>query len=99
MFDLFNHGFYGAPHPRRMREIEVPLVVELVAGGELFEYLNENEFLEEPETASIIKQVLKAVAYLHNKRVAHLDLKPRNLMWDPGCFVLVSARFWNGFAV
>ena len=59
---------------------KVILIVELVAGGELFEYLSENEFLEEAETASIMKQVLTAVAFLHNKRVAHLDLKPENIM-------------------
>lgn len=59
---------------------KVILIVELVQGGELFDYLSEKEVLSEMETSIIVKQILLAVSYLHSKKVAHLDLKPENIM-------------------
>ncbi len=34
------------------------------------------EFLSEPEIRNYCKQLISAVAELHNKKVMHLDLKP-----------------------
>ena len=43
-------------------------------------YLSENEYLAENETSCIIKQILEATSYLHSMKIAHLDLKPENIM-------------------
>jgi len=59
---------------------KVVLLIELVSGGELFDYLSENEYLAENETSCIIKQILEATSYLHSMKIAHLDLKPENIM-------------------
>ena len=46
-----------------------------VAGGELFDYLSEKEFLREDEARIFIRQILSAMDYLHDRGIAHFDLK------------------------
>ncbi|XP_041956857.1 death-associated protein kinase 1 [Alosa sapidissima] len=59
---------------------DVILILELVAGGELFDFLAEKESLTEEEATEFLKQILDGVLYLHSKRIAHFDLKPENIM-------------------
>ncbi|XP_018614684.1 death-associated protein kinase 1 [Scleropages formosus] len=59
---------------------EVILILELVAGGELFDFLAEKESLTEEEATEFLKQILNGVLYLHSKQIAHFDLKPENIM-------------------
>ncbi|KAM5237575.1 death-associated protein kinase 3 [Ctenodactylus gundi] len=59
---------------------DVVLILELVAGGELFDFLAEKESLTEDEATQFLKQILDGVHYLHSKRIAHFDLKPENIM-------------------
>lgn len=56
------------------------LILELVSGGELFDFLAEKESLTEDEATQFLKQILDGVHYLHSKRIAHFDLKPENIM-------------------
>ncbi|XP_060030314.1 death-associated protein kinase 2 isoform X6 [Erinaceus europaeus] len=59
---------------------DVVLILELVSGGELFDFLAQKESLSEEEATSFIKQILDGVSYLHAKQIAHFDLKPENIM-------------------
>uniref|UniRef100_A0AAZ3RY61 Non-specific serine/threonine protein kinase n=1 Tax=Oncorhynchus tshawytscha TaxID=74940 RepID=A0AAZ3RY61_ONCTS len=59
---------------------DVILILELVAGGELFNLLAEKESLTEEEATEFLKQILDGVHYLHSKHIAHFDLKPENIM-------------------
>lgn len=59
---------------------QVILVLELVRGGELFDFISEREWLSEEEASGFIKQILLGVKHMHDKDVAHLDLKPENVM-------------------
>ncbi|KAK3740114.1 hypothetical protein QZH41_012351 [Actinostola sp. cb2023] len=61
-------------------KLEFVLVLELLSGGELFEFLSEQEFLTEDEAVGFLKQVIEAIDYLHSKSIAHLDIKPENLV-------------------
>lgn len=54
---------------------DVILILELVSGGELFDFLAEKESLTEEEATQFLKQILDGVQYLHSKRIAHFDLK------------------------
>lgn len=54
---------------------DVVLILELVSGGELFDFLAQKESLSEEEATSFIKQILDGVNYLHAKKIAHFDLK------------------------
>ncbi|XP_020640438.3 death-associated protein kinase 2 isoform X1 [Pogona vitticeps] len=59
---------------------DVVLILELVSGGELFDFLAQKESLSEEEATQFIKQILDGVHYLHAKKIAHFDLKPENIM-------------------
>ncbi|XP_026565587.1 death-associated protein kinase 2 isoform X1 [Pseudonaja textilis] len=59
---------------------DVVLILELVSGGELFDFLAQKESLSEEEATQFIKQILEGVNYLHTKKIAHFDLKPENIM-------------------
>ena len=76
-------------HPNIVRLYEVfhddkryYLVTELCTGGELFEEITKRNSFSEQDAASIIKQVLSAVAYCHSKQICHRDLKPENILMD-----------------
>lgn len=73
------------PHIISLHEVfenktEVVLILQLVAGGELFDYLSEREYLREPEARIFMRQILSAMCYLHERGIAHFDLKPENIM-------------------
>lgn len=59
---------------------EMVLVLELAAGGELQHILDGGQCLGEVEARKAMKQILEGVAYLHDRNIAHLDLKPQNLL-------------------
>uniref|UniRef100_A0A3Q3KB21 Protein kinase domain-containing protein n=1 Tax=Monopterus albus TaxID=43700 RepID=A0A3Q3KB21_MONAL len=76
---------------------DVILILELVAGGELFDFLAEKESLSEEEATQFLKQILDGVFYLHSKQIAHFDLKvPQQLKTDRSSSVRrQSASFWD----
>ncbi|KAG9466857.1 hypothetical protein GDO78_015966, partial [Eleutherodactylus coqui] len=58
------------------------LVLDLMEDGRLLEYLMNHDELMEEKVAFYVRDILGALQYLHSCRVAHLDLKPENLMID-----------------
>lgn len=56
------------------------LIMELMQGGELLEYIIEKKTFTESEARTATRCVLSALAYMHDKRVAHRDIKPENLL-------------------
>uniref|UniRef100_H2YFD1 Titin n=1 Tax=Ciona savignyi TaxID=51511 RepID=H2YFD1_CIOSA len=76
-------------HPRVLQlhevfdtKLETALVVQFVSGGDLLERIIATKFeLTENACAYIIKQVLEALAYVHSQNVAHLDIKPENILF------------------
>ncbi|TDH09007.1 hypothetical protein EPR50_G00103930 [Perca flavescens] len=62
-------------------DTDIALVLELVTGGELFDRIVERGYYSERDAAHVIKQILEAVAYLHDNGVVHRDLKPENLLY------------------
>jgi len=57
------------------------IIMELATGGELFDEIASRGYIPENEAALIIEQILKAVQYLHSKKVVHRDLKPENILF------------------
>eukprot|EP00092_Neocalanus_flemingeri_P000854 GFUD01000911.1.p1 GENE.GFUD01000911.1~~GFUD01000911.1.p1 ORF type:complete len:2354 (+),score=554.15 GFUD01000911.1:527-7588(+) len=58
------------------------LVMEIAAGGELYDYLSERRSLEELEARRIFRQIATAVFYCHKHNICHRDLKLENILLD-----------------
>jgi len=57
------------------------LVMEYVAGGELFDRIVQQDSYSEKEAATVIRQITSIVQFVHSKNVVHRDLKPENLLY------------------
>jgi predicted Ser/Thr protein kinase len=55
----------------------IELVMELMDGGELFDWIAEREMLHEMQAKGVFEQVASGVAHLHSLGIAHRDLKPQ----------------------
>ena len=74
-------------HPNVLRLDEVydntqtiGMVMELVDGGELFYKIVQQGNYNEKDAASIVRQMIEGVSYLHKQSICHRDLKPENLL-------------------
>ncbi|XP_051273909.1 myosin light chain kinase, smooth muscle isoform X1 [Dicentrarchus labrax] len=60
---------------------EMVMVMEYIAGGELFERIVDDNFEHtEPTSARYMQQILEAMQYVHKQNIVHLDLKPENIV-------------------
>ncbi|XP_004074142.1 death-associated protein kinase 2 isoform X2 [Oryzias latipes] len=59
---------------------EMVLVLELISGGELFDFIAEKDNLLETEAIQFMKQILEGLRFMHSNNIAHFDLKPENIM-------------------
>lgn len=76
----------GHPNIVNMREVirddqYTYLVMELLAGGELFERIREYRRFTEKEAVLFFKQIVQAVHFMHTKNIAHRDLKAENIIF------------------
>jgi len=60
---------------------KIYLVMECCEGGELFDRIVDSGKLSEEDSAVVMRQLLRAVRYLHNIRMVHRDLKPENIIF------------------
>ncbi|XP_044756566.1 ribosomal protein S6 kinase 2 beta isoform X2 [Coccinella septempunctata] len=60
---------------------KVYMVLQLLRGGNLLDYMMKRRFLQEIEAAAILRYLVNAVAYLHENGVVHRDLKPTNILF------------------
>lgn len=69
------------------------LVLEYVAGGELFDYLVSKGRLRPPEARSYFRQIIFGLQYCHSFNICHRDLKPENLLLDATKKIVKVADF------
>jgi serine/threonine protein kinase len=74
-------------HPNIVKVLEVfrenntvYYVMEYIDGGTLDDYIKTNGRLKEKDAFGILKDVGSALAYMHENKMLHLDLKPKNIM-------------------
>jgi len=74
------------PHIVKLYEVyiskkNVYLVMELLAGGEMFDRIVAEKHFSEQIAAIAIVQILDALVYCHEFGICHRDLKPENLLY------------------
>jgi serine/threonine protein kinase len=73
------------PHIMKIIEIyegplEVSLILPLMEGGELFDVVAHHGKVGEADASRMMRQLLTAVDYLHERGICHRDLKPENIL-------------------
>ena len=58
------------------------LVTELCEGGDMLEYITDQDFISEKLISQIMNQLLRALNYCHSRNIVHRDLKPDNIMLE-----------------
>lgn len=56
------------------------IIMEYLKGGDLFDRILESKKFTEDQVATIMRQLLLAVNYLHSRGIVHRDIKPENIM-------------------
>jgi len=57
------------------------LVMEMCAGGELFDRIIDAGHFTEVQAAILMQQITRAIFYMHENHVTHRDLKPENFLF------------------
>ncbi|KAF4667445.1 hypothetical protein FOL47_003576 [Perkinsus chesapeaki] len=75
------------PHIVQLYEIiethrQLYLIMEYAPGGELFDYIVDNQRVNEDEACKFFRQIICGVEKIHELGVVHRDLKPENLLLD-----------------
>lgn len=88
-----------SPSPRIIRLHDVfqtpnmfIIVMEFAPGGDMQTIIDDNLVPFESDVVKFIQNVVEGLAYLHHRKIAHLDIKPQNLvmMGDfPDCDIKV----------
>lgn len=83
------HMLQGHPHAVRLYDVyedanSYHLVMEMLAGGELFDHISAAGALTEAQAANILRSLCLFLAHAHAQGVAHMDIKPENIMFDAG---------------
>lgn len=56
------------------------LVLEFMEGGELFDRIVKKTVYNEKEARDVVKILVDAIKYCHDRNIVHRDLKPENLL-------------------
>uniref|UniRef100_A0A8D8VIF2 Serine/threonine-protein kinase 17A n=1 Tax=Cacopsylla melanoneura TaxID=428564 RepID=A0A8D8VIF2_9HEMI len=71
---------------------ELIIVMEYAPGGDMQTIIDDNLVPFESDVVKFIQQLVEGLAYLHHRKIAHLDIKPQNIvmMGDfPNCDIKV----------
>lgn len=85
--EVENYILLDHPHIARLEQVyetteEIHLVMEYMAGGELYDRLSKSTKYSEQVSVETTRQILLAVAYLHAQGMVHRDLKLENFLYE-----------------
>ena len=75
-----NHEFIIHLHEVYESNKYIHLVLSYLEGGELFDRIKSKQVYQESTAIRVMRNMLKALEYLHAHNVVHRDLKPENLI-------------------
>ena len=79
------------------------LILEYCSGGSMEKFIHENKRLSMDKVHEYIMELIDAVEYMHSNKIAHLDIKPENILIDKFgkiklCDFGLSATFLSGIS-
>jgi ser/thr/tyr protein kinase RAD53 len=84
-------------HPQIVKPIDIYqlesheiIIMKYYKEGDLFDEIQKTINISEKKTKEYTKQLVEILKYLHQKRIAHLDVKQENLMLDEGKLVMID---------
>lgn len=90
---LLGHSFPNGPTG------DAYIAMELCTGGELFDAIVNAKALNEYITKQVSMQILAAISYAHSQGIAHMDIKPENIMlatpWQGSSFPQIKLVDWG----
>jgi len=94
LLKCLKHPYIASFHGVLQDLSRVYLLQELVPGGELFEYLEQRDVMQEEEARFYLANICVALEYVHSRGVLYRDLKPENLVFGAdGYLKLVDFGF------
>ncbi|XP_072023614.1 5'-AMP-activated protein kinase catalytic subunit alpha-2-like isoform X3 [Amphiura filiformis] len=93
--EIQNLKLFRHPHIIKLYQVistptDIFMVMEYVAGGELFDYIVKHGKLKEHEARRFFQQIISGVDYCHRHMIVHRDLKPENLLLDNNLHVKIA---------
>jgi len=61
-------------------EDKIYIITEFCSGGQLYDKIISGGGFSENKAASIMKQLLSAIAHCHQRKIVHRDIKPENIL-------------------
>lgn len=71
-------------------ENSIMIVMELVEGEDLVDYITRNVKLGEVDARRLFLQIISGVEHCHSRKIVHRDLKPENIMMDADLNVKIA---------
>lgn len=59
-----------------LQQLHTYIVTELLSGGELLDRVWRKKNFSEMEAASVMRQLVSALSFMHQRGIVHRDLKP-----------------------
>lgn len=86
---FFTHAGFVKIHEAFILRKYMVIIMENADGPTILEYVSTKNSYTENDAASLVKQILEALAYCHSYNVVHLDIRPSNIRVQKGGVVKI----------